>query len=109
MPVAGLFGAAVATMISMLLHFLLFGSNWRRPYRLDKGLYLLAGGAVYLTYAVMQALDAGMTVAICLLPLVLCLLFYLIGFFNDDETLAVPLSNGGTTDGGRTEGNLPAV
>jgi O-antigen/teichoic acid export membrane protein len=107
-PVAGLFGAAVATMISMLLHFLLFGRQLGPAYRLDKSLYLWAGGAVYLTYAVMQALDAEMTVAICLLPLVLCLLFYLIGFFKDDETLAAPLSNGGKTDGGRTEGNLPA-
>ena len=108
-PLAGLFGAASATMISMLLHFLLLGEHSSQPYRLQKGSYLVAGSAVYVIYAVMQALDAGMMVAVWLLPLLLSLLFYCIGFFNADKRLEVQPSDGGRTDGGRTEGNLTAV
>jgi O-antigen/teichoic acid export membrane protein len=108
-PLAGLFGAASATMISLLLHFLLLGRHLSQPYRLQKGSYLVAGSAVYVIYAVMQALDAGMLVAIWLLPVLLSLLFYGIGFFNADERLEVQPSDGGRTDGGRTEGNLRSV
>ena len=99
-PSSGVFGAAYATMIAMLLYFLLFGTSLARPYRLEKGFYLPAGGAVYVAYAFYGGAryrddggnldDTGAA----------SMLFYFIGFFNGSERLAVQPRDGGTTDGG---------
>jgi O-antigen/teichoic acid export membrane protein len=106
-PSEGLFGAAFATMFSMLLHFLLFGAHLAPAYRLKKSIYLPAGGAVYLVYVVMQGIGPGLLTAIFLVPLLLSLLFYLTGFF--DERLAVQPGDEGVINGngGKQESALP--
>lgn len=106
-PVAGLFGAALATMISMLLYFLLFGMHMAKSYRLEKGLYLPAGAAVYVSYGVMQHIDAGGFATIVLLVSLLSLLFYGIGFFDEAERPASQLNEGGGADGRTQEEILP--
>ncbi|MDY6952153.1 MAG: oligosaccharide flippase family protein [Thermodesulfobacteriota bacterium] len=81
-PFAGIYGAATATMISMLLYFLLFGKTLAQPYRPEKRSYLLAGGCVYLTHMLVGWVDAGWALSFCLVPFVLFLLLFLMGFFN---------------------------
>ena len=88
-PFAGFFGAATATMISMLLYFFVFGIRLRRVYRPAKTSYLLAGGGVYLTYVLMRWLEAGWAVTLWLVPVVLFLLLCFMGFFKfEQNTLA---------------------
>ncbi len=81
-PFAGFFGAATATMISMMLYFFLFGIQLPEMYRVAKSTYLLAGGVVHLVYVLMQELDAGLFINILLLPVLVYLLFSFIGFFS---------------------------
>ena len=98
-PVGGLTGAAFATMLSMLLYFVLVGLSLERPYRLSAGAYLAAGGAVYITGSLLNVLHTGALLSACLLPALLGLLFYATGFF-DGATFAIPKTDGG--ESGRT-------
>jgi len=95
-PMAGLPGAAWATTLALLLHFLLFTWFLEAPYRWKMNLYLVAGGAVYVTYAVLEALDAGAALTLVLLPVLLGLLFYGIGFFSEDPGTPGRSNDGGT-------------
>jgi O-antigen/teichoic acid export membrane protein len=81
-PVAGFYGAALATMITMLLYFALFGRDLTPPIRIDKTTYMVAGLAVYLVYTLFEGWDMGTTASTWLAPLLLWLLFYLIGMFG---------------------------
>jgi len=91
-PFAGFFGAATATMISMLLYFLLFGLKLAQPYRPEKTSYLLAGGCVYLTYVLIHFVDAGWALSLCLVPVVLFVLLFFMGFFNLEDHAPATMS-----------------
>ena len=83
-PVAGFYGAAIATMITMLLYFGLFGRDLKPPIRIEKTTYMVAGLAVYLVYAMFEGWDIGLAASTWLAPVILWLLFYLIGMFGVD-------------------------
>jgi O-antigen/teichoic acid export membrane protein len=87
-PFAGFFGAATATMISMLFYFFLFARNLPKRYIVSKTSYLLAGGVVYLTYVFMKELNAGPAITVWLVPVMLFLLFLFVDFFSfEDKSL----------------------
>lgn len=81
-PFAGLTGAAAATMLTMLLHFGLFGQDLKVRYHMDKATFIVAGLAVYLIYMLLKWLAWGPTINFWLGPLGLMLLFYLSGLFG---------------------------
>lgn len=81
-PVAGFFGAAIATMLTMLLYCGLFGRDLTPPIQLDKMTYMVAGLAVYLVYTIFDGWALGVAASYWLAPVLLWLLFYLIGMFG---------------------------
>ena len=83
-PVAGFYGAAIATMLTMLLYFFLFGRDLKPPILIEKTTYMVAGLAVYLVYAMFEGWDMGVAASAWLAPVLLWLLFYLIGMFGVD-------------------------
>jgi O-antigen/teichoic acid export membrane protein len=94
-PFAGYFGAATATMVSMTVYFLLVGSGrgaWSRPAKLQ---YFSAGAAVYVVFVVMRSVQSVFNIGVWLLPVMLGLAFYVVGFFDNDPRVSLEPSNGG--------------
>ncbi len=94
-PFAGTHGAAVATMLTMLLYFLLFGRGLAAGPVFDKPTYITAGLAVYLVYTFFDWWAPGGAGGPWLAPLMLAVVYYLIGLFGvvappslEDETAA---------------------
>ena len=81
-PFAGTHGAAVATMLTMLLYFLLFGRGLDAGPVFDKPTYIIAGLAVYLVYTFFAWWAPGGTSGAWLAPLLLAIVYYLIGLFG---------------------------
>ncbi len=86
-PFAGSFGAASATLISMLAYFLVFDFYLDKAHKIKKLSYLLAGAGVYLIYMLMRTLNFGPVPDLLLSPIILFLLFYFMGFFIVEEKL----------------------
>ena len=101
-PVMGLFGAALATTLSLLLYFVLVGRFPDRRHRRSSGIYLLAGGAAYVACVMVQSLDAGPMLSALLFPIFLGAMLYMIGFLGE-ETMGVQSEKGGEDRGGREE------
>jgi O-antigen/teichoic acid export membrane protein len=104
-PVSGLFGAACATSFSMMLHCVMLGACLAGPHRLKINTGLTAGCTVFLTYRMMEPLDAGV-LSILLTPVLLGSLFFVTGFFVVGEVAAVQPQckeslQGGEADAGR--------
>ncbi len=104
-PVSGLFGAACATSFSMMLHCVLLGACLVGPHRLKINTGLAAGCTVFLTYWMMEPLDAGV-LSILLTPVLLGSLFFVTGFLVDGKAAAVQPEcreslHGGEVDAGR--------
>lgn len=81
-PFAGYYGAAAATMITMLLYFVLFGRGLPSFPGFDKPTYIVAGLAVYLVFTLFDGWALGGARGCWLAPLLLAVLFYLIGLFG---------------------------
>ena len=81
-PVAGFYGAAIATMLTMLFYFGLFGRDLSLPIQFDKTTYIVAGLAVYLIYTLFGGWNLGVGASFWLAPLLLWVLFYLIGLLG---------------------------
>jgi O-antigen/teichoic acid export membrane protein len=94
-PFAGYFGAATATMVSMTIYFLLFGRGLDARFRPAKLQYLSAGAAVYVVFVVMRSVQTALDVGVWLLPVMLSLLFYGIGFFDGGPRVSLEPSKGG--------------
>jgi O-antigen/teichoic acid export membrane protein len=80
-PLAGPKGAAVATMLTMLIHFGLFGRSLPPRLRIRKYDYAIAGLAVYLVYALLKGWRM-VHLGFWLVPILLGVLFYLIGLYG---------------------------
>jgi len=89
-PFAGSFGAATATMTTMLVYFALFGYDLATPLGIGKSTYVIAGLAVYLVFIVLEWWDIGTAANYGLAPLLLGALFYAIGLFGVAEQNPVP-------------------
>jgi len=81
-PVAGIFGAAAATMLTMLAHFFLFGRRLALRLTPGKIIFLCAGVAMYLIYSLFSNLAWHPAVYFWLAPLLLFLAFYGCGLFG---------------------------
>jgi O-antigen/teichoic acid export membrane protein len=81
-PAAGIFGAAAATMITMLAHFILFGRHLTLGSNLHKSTFATAGLALYLVYALLETVSWGPTVNFWLGPMLVILGFYGCGVFG---------------------------
>jgi O-antigen/teichoic acid export membrane protein len=81
-PVAGFFGAATATMITMLIYVGLFGRKLDIMRGIDKATFLIAGFGLYLLYVLLSWLGWGAAITIWAGPMLLGLLFYACGVFG---------------------------
>ncbi|MGD8761569.1 MAG: oligosaccharide flippase family protein [Desulfobacteraceae bacterium] len=86
-PFAGGFGAASATLISMLAYFLLFDLYLDKAHKIRKLPFLFAGAGVYLIYMLMRSLSFGVLLDLLLCPIILFIVFYFMGFFIVEEDL----------------------
>jgi O-antigen/teichoic acid export membrane protein len=86
-PFAGGFGAASATLISMLAYFLFFDLYLDKAHKIEKLPFLLGGASVYLIYMLMRSLNFGLLSDLLLCPIILFFLFYVMGFFKIEENL----------------------
>lgn len=86
-PAAGVYGAAAATMATMLVHFLLFGRHLEIGPGLGKSSLMTAGMALYLVYTFLEAAALGPAVTIWLGPMLLVLGFYGCGIFGVKQNL----------------------
>jgi O-antigen/teichoic acid export membrane protein len=114
-PFAGIFGAAYATMISMLAYFLAFDVFLDKFHKIKKWTYLLAGAGVYLIYMLMRALNFGLVLDVVLSPIIVFGLLFFIGFFEVDENVFHKSSNkqrlieGGYSNGRHETGRAKSV
>jgi O-antigen/teichoic acid export membrane protein len=81
-PAAGVYGAAAATMTTMLVHFLLFGRRLDIGPDLRKTSLITAGLAFYLIYTLLDAAALSPAVTFWLGPMLLLLGFYGCGIFG---------------------------
>jgi len=86
-PAAGVYGAATATMATMLVHFLLFGRRLEIGPGLRKSSLITAGLAFYLVYTLLDGAAMGPAVTIWLGPVLLGLGFYGCGIFGVKQDL----------------------
>jgi O-antigen/teichoic acid export membrane protein len=86
-PAAGVYGAAAATMATMLVHFLLFGRHLEIGPGLRKSSLMTAGLALYLVYTFFKAAALGPTLTFWLGPMLLLLGFYGCGIFGVKQNL----------------------
>jgi O-antigen/teichoic acid export membrane protein len=81
-PAAGVVGGATATMLAMLIYFLLFGRHLGMRHQTDKFTFLAAGMGLYLIHNVFSWLSWTGAVTIWMGPLLAVLLFYACGVFQ---------------------------
>ncbi len=85
-PAAGVIGAAAATMLTMLIYFLLFGRHLSLTPWTDRLTYLAAGLGLYLIYTLLSWLSWSSAITIWLGPTMAGLLFYSCGLFDPAST-----------------------
>jgi len=81
-PAAGLFGAAAATMVTMVVYTGLFGRRLAVARHLDKTTFLISGLGVYLIYMLFKWLAWSPVLTIWMGPLIMGVLFYACGLFG---------------------------
>lgn len=80
-PAAGPAGAAAATMLTMLIYFVLFGRHLPEILRIRKFDYAIAGLSVYLVYMLLKHWGAA-GIDFWMGPILLGALFWLSGFYG---------------------------
>jgi O-antigen/teichoic acid export membrane protein len=81
-PFAGLAGAAMATAVSMFVHFWLFCRMLPADLGGVRIFWPGAAAALYLTYVLLTVIDIGMIVSLMAAPILFGALLWLVGFFN---------------------------
>ncbi len=81
-PAAGVFGAATATMITMLAHFFLFGRRLEVASGLQKSAFVTAALALYLVYRLLEFASWGPAANLWLGPPLMLLGFYGCGLYG---------------------------
>ena len=106
-PFAGIFGAACATLISMIAYFIAFDVFLDKSHKIKKWSYLSAAAGVYLIYMLMRTLNFGLISNVILTPIILFLVFFGIGFFNvEANALHNTLDRQRLIEGGNNNGRL---
>ena len=89
-PFGGFFGAAFATSVTMFAYFLMYGRGLKPMRLLPKARFFYAGAAVYLAYILFRRFDLGVLPAVMTVPVVLFVMFYLVGLFDFESDPAIP-------------------
>jgi O-antigen/teichoic acid export membrane protein len=83
-PYAGVFGAAVATSLSLIIYFLLFahgvGEKGLIPYKI----YLISGAMVYVAYHVLQVVRIPALLVLAIIAVVLPAMFGMVGLYDQN-------------------------
>ena len=85
-PFAGVFGAAAATSISLVIYFVLFSRKLGRERILSVRVYLLEGGLIYCGYHVVAAVRLPAVVIIPGVAVVMPILFWMTGLYGEQES-----------------------
>jgi O-antigen/teichoic acid export membrane protein len=83
-PYAGVFGAAMATTISLVVYFLLFVQGIGGKADIPIRAYLLSGAVVYVAYHLLHAVRITFLLVIPLIAIALPLLFGVVGLYELD-------------------------
>lgn len=114
-PFAGGFGAAAATLVSMLAYFLVFDLYLDKAHKIKKLPFLLAGAGVYFIFVLLRSANFGLLPDLLLCPIILFLFFYFMGYFKVEENLQTisttqqNLIEGGLNHGGHKTGKAEPV
>jgi O-antigen/teichoic acid export membrane protein len=84
-PFAGVFGAAAATTISLVVYFVLFSRNVGGEKVLPVQVYLLAGALIYCGYHILKAVKLPAVVIIPGIAVLLPMLFWMVGMYGQGE------------------------
>ncbi|MDF1535716.1 MAG: hypothetical protein P1S46_04335 [bacterium] len=89
-PFAGVFGAAMATTVSLAVYFFLFSRKLGGGKILSIQAYLLAGAIVYCGYHVMSSVRLRAVAVIGVIAVTLPVLFWVVGLYGQGEGPSIP-------------------
>ena len=84
-PYAGVFGAAIATTLSLVIYFFLFAHGIGGKGAIPIKAYLLSGTLVYVAYHILDSARMPVLLVIPLITVVLPLLFGILGLYGQGE------------------------
>ena len=84
-PYAGVFGAAAATSLSLMIYFFLFVRGIGSKGDIPMKAYLLSGALVYVAYHVLHEVRMPFLLVIPLIAIVLPLLFWVVGLYGEKQ------------------------
>jgi len=84
-PYAGVFGAAAATSLSLMIYFFLFVSGIDSKGDIPMKAYLLSGAVVYVAYHILDSVRIPFLLVIPLIAVVLPLLFWVVGLYGEKQ------------------------
>jgi O-antigen/teichoic acid export membrane protein len=84
-PYAGVFGAATATSISLVIYFILFARAIGEKGAIPIKAYLLSGALVYVAYHVMDSVRIPALLVLLIIATVLPLLFWVVGLYGNQQ------------------------
>lgn len=96
-PAAGLMGAALATMVTMMVYVILFGRKLAMVHKIDKFNFVIAGFGLYLIYTLFQWGHWRPAVTVWIGPILTVLVFYACGIFDVQSGESAPGSTIGKT------------
>ena len=82
-PYAGVFGAATATTLSLMIYFFLFVRGIGERGRIPLKAYLLSGGMVYVAYHVLHAVRIPVLLVLLMAATALPVMFGIVGLFEE--------------------------
>jgi len=83
-PYAGVFGAAMATTVSLVVYFFLFAQGIGSPANFSVSPYLLSGAMVYVAYHILHAARIPFLLVLLIIATVLPVLFGVVGLYEQD-------------------------
>ena len=96
-PYAGVFGAATATTVSLVIYFVLFARGLGSKGDIPMKAYLLSGALVYVAYHILESARIPFLLVISLIVVVLPVMFGMVGLYEQNaERTPRPGSGQGT-------------
>jgi O-antigen/teichoic acid export membrane protein len=84
-PYAGVFGAATATSISLVIYFILFVRAVGEKGAIPIKAYLLSGALVYVAYQILDSVRIPFLFVLLIIATVLPLLFWIVGLYGERQ------------------------
>ena len=99
-PYAGVFGAATATSLSLLVYFFLFVRGIGDSGRIPLKAYLLSGAMVYVAYNVLHTVRIPVLLVLLIIAVVLPVMFALVGLYEGKYPVPGTQYPGGNAESG---------